>query len=144
MIKLFLWIFRRFMGFIEIFLTCFSVPEKWLPGAGGRLSRSTVFQSRSTSRSTDVHRSVHVWPGTGTVDRAVDREESFALCKFAVDRAVDRAAPTVIFMTVGGRPCGRPTEPVRHCSGSETWVKNILINPINLLKIHKNSCIILH
>ena len=96
MIKLFLWIFNYFIEFLEIFLTCFSDPKIWLPGPGGRSGRSTVIQSRST----DVHRSVHVWPGTGPVDRAVDQPESFALCKFAIDRA----APTVIFMTVGGRP----------------------------------------
>ena len=92
------------MDLLEYFLTCFSDPEYWLPSAGGRPRWSTVFQSRSIGRSTDVHRSVHVWPTTGPVDRT----ESFALCKIAVDRAVDRDAPTVIFMTVGGRPGGRP------------------------------------
>ena len=104
MIKLFLWIFRSFYGIFRIFKNQFSVPETWLPASGGRPARSTgprVGRPTCTTLCT-------FGQATGPVDRAVDQTESFALCKSAVDRAVDRDAPTVIFMTVGGRPGGRP------------------------------------
>ena len=65
--------FTRFMGFIRNIFNPVFCPRNWLSGFGGRPGRSTVSQGRSTSRSTDVHRSVHVWPGNGPVDRAVDR-----------------------------------------------------------------------
>ena len=45
---------------------------------------------------------------TGTVGRTADRIRESALCIWAVGRAVDRDCPTVIFLTVGGRPAGRP------------------------------------
>ena len=93
---------------MEYFLTSFYDPNCCLPGSGGRPGRSTGFQSRSTGRSIDVHRPVHVGQAQGSVDRLVDRPESFALCFWAVDRTVDWVPPTVIFMTVGSRPGGRP------------------------------------
>ena len=67
------------MRFIRIFFNKFFCPG-FLPD---RLWRSTGPQSRST----DVHSLVHVGQVQGTVDRAVDRPESFALWFWAVDRA---------------------------------------------------------
>ena len=69
-----------------------------LPGSAGRPA------GRPDPESVDVHRPVHVGQVQRTVDRPVDRPESLSLCFWAVDRV----PPTVIFMTVGSRPGGRP------------------------------------
>ena len=49
-------------------------------------------KGRSTVRSTDVHRAVHVWQHSGPVDRPVDRTRE--LCS----------------LYLGGRPGGRPDQ----------------------------------
>ena len=104
MLKLFLGFLQDLQVFLRIFLNCFSDPDIWLPGFGGRpYSRAGRPVGRPTCTGLCTF-----GQATGPVDWAVDRTESFALCKSAVDRAVDRVPPTVLFMTVGGRPGGRP------------------------------------
>ena len=49
----------------------------------------------------------------------VDRDESSALCMFGSTGPVDRDCPTVIFLTVGGRP-GRSTDSLSGCHISLT------------------------
>ena len=92
------------MEFLEYLKTSFSIPETWLPGSGGRSDRSTGPRvGRLVGRPTCTGLCTF-GQGTGPVDRAVDRPESFALWKTSVDRPVDRSSPTVDFSTVGGRP----------------------------------------
>ena len=111
MIKLFLGIFRRLKRFFRnIFLCVF------LPGSDPDLTvrpcrptaRSTEPWAGRPLRSTDVHSLVHVWQTLGRPTGQSTGPESSALCIWAVGRAVDRFGPTVINMTVGGRPGGRP------------------------------------
>ena len=108
MIKLFLGIFRRDKRFSKIILTPVSNPGLWLTGQVGRPHGSTAPKAGRPLRSTDVHRLVHVWQTQGRSAGRPTGPESSALCIWAVDRAIDWDAPTVIFMTVGGRPGGRP------------------------------------
>ena len=70
-------------------------------------------------RSTDVHKSVHVWQTLGRSTVRVDRSESSALCLFGSTGPVDRGCPTVTFLTVGGRP-GRSTVSLSGCHISLT------------------------
>ena len=104
MIKLFLWIFKKFMGIFRLLFNKFFWPRT-LPArlwrSNGPVDRT---QSRSTDRSTDVHRSVHVGWHLGRSTGRSTGPESSALCFWAVDRL----PPTVKNMTVGGRPAGRP------------------------------------
>ena len=106
MLKLFLWIFRDFMGFIWELKTQFSTSEF----SPARLWRSTGpvdrTQSRSTGRAQGRARSQPLGPvdwavdrlkathsRVAPVDRAVDWPESHcSLVLGVVDRAVDRQA----------------------------------------------------
>ena len=104
MIKLFLWIFRSFMGIFTIFLN----PVFWPRTVPDRLWRST---DRSTGprvgRPTCTDLCTLGWHLGRSTGRSTGPESS-ALCFSTVDRPVDRRSPTVIYMTVGGRPGGRP------------------------------------
>ena len=118
MIKLFLGIFTRLKRIFRNIFNCFSDPvsnpelcwqtmpvdravdrraqtcarllAQWAGRPGGRPDQRALLSvsGRSTERSTGAKKS--------------------ALCIWAVGRAVDRVAPTVTFLTVGGRPAGRP------------------------------------
>ena len=99
---------QRLKRFLEIFFTCVFVPEQWLTRQVGRPHGSTVPKAGRPLRSTDVHKLVHVWQTQGRSAGRPTVPESSALCFWAVGRAVDRDGPTVIFLTVGGRPGGRP------------------------------------
>ena len=108
MIKLFLGIFTRDKRiFRNIFNMCFC-PRF----VADRPGRPTAWVDRTKGRSTlAVDRRAQACARlavTGTVGRAADRIRESALCIWAVGRAVDRVAPTVTFLTVGGRPAGRP------------------------------------
>ena len=73
-----------------------------------RMTKSTGAEVGRPDRSTDVHRLVHAARTVGGRPGRSTGAEKSALCIWAVGRAVDRVAPTVTFLTVGGRPAGRP------------------------------------
>ena len=89
MIKLFLVIFRSFMGFIEIFLNPVSDLEQWLTGQVGR---------------------PHGRPNQGPVDRAVDRraQPCARLADTWAGRPVGRPDQRAV-LSVSGRSTGRST-----------------------------------
>ena len=103
MIKLFLWNFRRFMGFFRIILNPVFWPRTMLPGSGSR-----------PGRSTDVHKTCTLGQPLGLVDRAVDRLQVPHSRVGAVDRSVDRKAwavdwtDSICSLDWNGRPGGRP------------------------------------
>ena len=88
-----------------------------------RPGRSTARVDRTKGRSTlAVDRRAQACArlaDTGTVGRAADRTRELCSLFIWVDRAVDRVAPTVTFLTVGGRP-GRPTVSLSGCQISLT------------------------
>ena len=93
----------------------------WPRTVADRPGRSTVRSTKPRAgrslRSTDVHNLVHVWQTQGrSAGRSTGRStgpESFALCIWAVDRAVDRTKePCSLYL--GGRPGGRPDCPNGH------------------------------
>ena len=99
--------------FLSIFLPVASDPEL-ADRPGWSTARSTEpASSRSGGRLTCTD----LCTSAGTMGRSTGRStgpESFAPCIQAVDRAIDRDCPTVIFMTVGGQlswPADR--QPVR-------------------------------
>ena len=97
--------------FLEIYLTVF-VTQFLTQIVADRPGRSTVrstepWAGRPGGRSTCTA----LCTSGGHMGRSTGRStgpESLALCIWAVDRAVDRISPTVIILTVGGRPAGRP------------------------------------
>ena len=114
MIKLFLGIFRRdkriFRNMFKYFYPVFSDPVcSWQ-------ARSVDRNGRPNQGPVDRRaQHVHVWQTLGwPTDRATG-PESFALCIWAVDRI----SPTVIFLTVGGRPA-RSTASLSGCQISLT------------------------
>ena len=123
MLKQVLWNFRRdkriFKKYFNmLFLTSFC-PRLWLTGQVGRPHGSTAPRAGRPVRSTDVHRAVHVWQTQGRSTRTVDRNWEQCSLFISVGRAVDRVCPTVIFLTVGGRP-GRSTVSLSGCQISLT------------------------
>ena len=118
-------IFYIFYKIYKIFLTWFSDPGQWLTGQVGRphgRPNQGPVDPAVDRRAQPCARLADTWAGrpAGRPDqrallsvsgRSTGRStgpESPALCIWAVDWAVDREAPMVIFMTVGGRPVGRP------------------------------------
>ena len=101
MIKLFLGIFTRLKRFLEIFLQVF-------------LTQNCADRpSRSTGRSTDVHKPVHVCWHSGPVGRPVDRTRE--LCSLYLDgRPGGRPDQRACSLYLGGRPGGRPDCPNGH------------------------------
>ena len=93
------------------------------PGFSRSTGRSTALEVSRPDRSTDVHERARLCALEGRSTDPVDRQRASALWKTPVDRAVDRqrellsvpearstGAPTVGFLTVSGRPSGRPAE----------------------------------
>ena len=66
-----------------------------------------------------MHKTVHVWQNWDGRPSGSTGSESSALCLFGSTVPVDRVAPTVTFLTVGGRP-GRPTGSLSGCQLSLT------------------------
>ena len=101
-------IYKYLLEYFNMFFWPSFWPRLWLTGQVGRPQRSTEPRAGRPLRSTDVHSHVHVWQTQGRPTGRSTGPESSALCIWAVGRAVGRDGPTVIFMTVGGRPGGRP------------------------------------
>ena len=119
MLKLFLGIFTRLKRiFRNNFNMCFCPrivadrpgrPTAWVDRTKGRSTLAGDRRAQACARLAD----------TGTVGRAADRTRELCSLFVWVDRAVDRVAPTVTFLTVGGRP-GRPTASLSGCHISLT------------------------
>ena len=77
---------EKIKDFSKYFKTGF-LTQNWLTGQAVDCTKG-----RSTVRSTDVHRAVHVWQHSGPVDRAVDRTRELSS------------------LYLGGRPDGRPDQ----------------------------------
>ena len=115
MIKSFLGIFTRLKRiFRNILYMCFCPrfvadrpgrPTAWVDRTKGRSTLAVDRRAQACARLAD----------TGTVGRAADRTRE--LCSLFI--WVDRVAPTVTFLTVGGRP-GRPTGSLSGCQISLT------------------------
>ena len=107
MVKLFLGILQELKIFLEIYLTVFLTQF---------LTQNCAYRlCRSTGRSTDVHRPVHVWWHSGPVDQSADRiREPCSL--YLGGRPSGRLEQKVCSLYLGGRPGGRPYCPNGHIS----------------------------
>ena len=127
MLKLFLGIFRRDKRFFRNILTVFltQVLTQTVADRPGRSTvRSTEPRAGRPLRSTDVHSLVHVWQTQGRSAGRPTGPESFALCIWAVDRAVDWTREPAHCIWAVDRAVDRTREPCSLYLGGRPGLPN--------------------